>query len=104
MVKNRIITEGWTFPWVATAAVVAGDIISTADRIGRVANDAAIGEKVSVQIRGVLELPKDGSAYPALTAVNWDGSQITSLAGTPAGFVTEDAAAGDAFVRVSINS
>lgn len=81
--------------------VVIGDLVCVADRA------IPAGTKGAVCTEGAFRFPKGGSAISAGAVIYWDatGGVMTATASgnKRAGFVIEDAAAGDAKVKVAIN-
>lgn len=97
--------ESLDFPNATEATIAANTIVSLGTRVGVVGTDIHPGEKGSLHVTGVFEMPK--TATTAITmgaAVYFDGTGITTTAASnvPAGYATQAAAAGDKVVLVKL--
>lgn len=105
---RNYIMPGRMLPFVATAALLAGDVVVIGARIGIAAKNAAIGETVELAVDDVFSLPKATGAIAIGALVYWDAAakKITTTASgnTLAGYAASAAASGDAFVNVKINA
>jgi predicted RecA/RadA family phage recombinase len=88
--------------------IEANTIVVYGSRIGVIGGDIPAGEKGSLHVTGVFELPKASEEITAGAEVYWDDASgnITTTAGsnTPAGFAAQAAASDDAVVLVKINA
>lgn len=87
------------------ATIAANTIVSLGTRIGVVGTDILPGEKGSLHVTGVYEIPKSGAGAITMgAAVYFDGTGITTTASsnTPAGYAAQAAASGDSVVLVKL--
>ena len=87
------------------AAIEPNDVVSLGSRIGVCGTRIPAGESGNVHVVGVFYLPKDSTAISQGDAVyfNESSGKITKTStDIPAGWATEDAAAGDDSVSVKI--
>ncbi len=97
---KNFIQRGDVLSLPAPAAVSSGDVVVVGDFIGFAASDAALGEVVEVELRGVWSvLKKTGEAVTPGAALYWDAAagRATTTAATNhrLGTATRAAAAGD---------
>lgn len=85
------------------AVIEANTVIDLGTRIGIVGTTINPGEMGSLHVDGVYQFPKTGTAEIVMgAAVNFDGTGITTEAGTPAGYAATPSAAGDATILVKL--
>jgi predicted RecA/RadA family phage recombinase len=106
---KSFIQRGDVMDYVATAAVVSGQVVLFGVRVGVAITDIAIGQQGAVQVEGVWELaknPPDNIAQGAL--LYWDNVNsrftTTSAGNTLAGYAYAAAAATTTTVRIKLNS
>ena len=76
------------------AVIEANTVINLTTRIGIAGTDINPGEIGTVHVEGIYQLPKTAAGAVAIgTAVNFDGTGITTEAGTPAGYAAAEATA-----------
>lgn len=102
MALGKYIQEGNAIDYTPVADTPAGTVVVLGDIIGLAGDDIPAGRVGALTIEGVVELPKDGSAYTAGDTVDFDGNTIIATAGAPVGVVVKDAAAGDAAAWVKL--
>jgi len=90
----------------ATGAIVSGTALLVGDIVGVPIISAAIGEKASVALEGVYELPKATGAIAQGKKVYWivATSNFTGTVGSNvfAGYAYEAAASADTTVKVAL--
>lgn len=111
MSKASYWQRGDTLDYVNTGTDVieANTILVLGSRIGVAGTDILAGEKGSIHVTGVYEVPKDSAEIGAGADVYYseaDGTfSATGAEGSvKAGFAAQDAAAGDPSVFVKINA
>lgn len=111
MSKASYWQRGETIDYVnnGTETIEANTIIVLGSRIGIAGTDILPGEKGSIHVTGVYEVPKDGAEISAGADVYYsesDGSFSANGAegNVKAGFAVQDAAAGGSSVFVKINA
>jgi predicted RecA/RadA family phage recombinase len=111
MSKAAYWQRGDTIDYVNSGddVIEANAILVIGSRIGVAGTDILPGEKGSIHVTGVYEMPKDGAEISAGADVYYsenDGSfSATETEGSvKAGFAAQDAAAGDSSVFVKINA
>ena len=111
MSKASYWQRGETLDYVNAGenVIEANTIIVLGSRIGVAGTDILPGEKGTIHVTGVYEVPKDGSEISAGADVYYsegDGSFSANEAegSVKAGFAAQDAAAGDPSVFVKINA
>ena len=111
MSKAAYWQRGDTLDYVNTGTdvVEANTILVLGSRIGVAGTDILPGEKGSIHVTGVYEMPKDGAEISMGADVYYsesDGSFSSTEAegSVKAGFAAQDAAAGDPSVIVKINA
>ena len=83
--------------------VEANSVIDFTTRIGIAGTDIKPGEIGSVHMTGVYYFPKTATGDVAMgAAVNFDGTGITTEAGTPAGYAAAPALADDTTILVKL--
>jgi predicted RecA/RadA family phage recombinase len=104
---KNFIANGKVLEVTATAAITSGAAILVGDIVGVPIISAAIGEKASVSIEGVYELPKATGAIAQGKKVYWivATSNFTGTAGSNvlAGIAYEAAASADTTVKVALS-
>lgn len=111
MSKAAYWQRGDTLDYVNTGTdvVEANTILVLGSRIGVAGTDILPGEKGSIHVTGVYEMPKNGAEISMGADVYYsesDGSFSSTEAegSVKAGFAAQDAAAGDPSVIVKINA
>lgn len=111
MSKAAYWQRGDTIDYVNSGddVIEANTILVLGSRIGVAGTDILPGEKGSIHVTGVYEVPKDGSEISTGADLYYsesDGSfSATEAEGSvKAGFAAQDAAAGDLSVFVKINA
>lgn len=111
MSKASYWQRGETIDYIndGTETIEANTIIVLGSRIGIAGTDILPGEKGSIHVTGVYEVPKDGAEISTGADVYYsesDGSFSATEAesSVKAGFAAQDAAAGDPSVFVKINA
>jgi predicted RecA/RadA family phage recombinase len=110
MEKASYWQRGETIDYVnsGTEIIEANTIIVLGSRIGVAGTDILPGEKGSLHVTGVFEMPKCSSEVAAGADVYYsqDSGEISTSAenGTKAGFAVCDAGNNDPFVYVKINA
>lgn len=111
MSKASYWQRGETIDYIndGTEMIEANTIIVLGSRIGIAGTDILPGEKGSIHVTGVYEVPKDGAEISTGADVYYsesDGSFSVTEAesSVKAGFAAQDAAAGDPSVFVKINA
>ncbi|MCX4337871.1 MAG: DUF2190 family protein [Bacteroidales bacterium] len=111
MSKAAYWQRGDTIDYINTGTDVieANTILVLGSRIGVAGTDILPGEKGSIHVTGVYEVPKDGAEISAGSDVYYsesDGSFSANGAegNVRAGFAVQDAAAGGSSVFVKINA
>jgi predicted RecA/RadA family phage recombinase len=96
-VKNYV-QPGEVLTYTAPAGgVVSGGLYMIGAVLVVATVDAAAGEKFAAFVgRGVVEGPKDGTAWAEGAKVSWSGTALSGGAGTLVGTGAKAAAAGDA--------
>lgn len=83
--------------------IEANTVIDLGTRIGIAGTSINPGESGSLHVVGVYELPKTAAAEVTMgAAVNFDGTGITTEAGTPAGYAAATSAASDETILVKL--
>ena len=88
-----------------TKVIEANSIIALSSRIGIAGTSINPGEKGSLHVTGIYEIPKTGTAAIAMgAAVYFDGTGITnvSTSNTLAGYAAADASASDTVILVKL--
>ncbi len=111
MSKAAYWQRGETIDYIndGTETVEANTILVLGSRIGIAGTDILPGEKGSIHVTGVYEVPKNGEEISMGTDVYYsesDGrfSATEAESSVKAGFAAQDAAAGDPSVFVKINA
>lgn len=88
-----------------TSVIPENTVIAISTRIGIAGTSIAPGDKGSLIVEGVFEIPKKAEDEAAMGAlVYFDGEQITTTASgnTPAGYAAEVAKAGETEILVKL--
>jgi len=88
-----------------TDAIETNTIMPLGTRLGVIGTPMQPGEKGSIVVTGVFEMPKDGGAIGAGETVYYDaaaGSVTTTTQPVVAGYAAQAAAAGDSVVLVKL--
>lgn len=103
---QNYIQPGDVIEITAGAAITSGDMVKTGVLVGVALGDAASGETVRVQLKGVFSLPKATGAISAGAAVYHvaaDNNLSTTASGnTFVGHAVKAALSGDATVEVRL--
>ena len=94
--------DGRTMVWTVTGSdVTSGDFVQVGDVVGVAAEDAAVGDDVTLWIEGEYEGPTTGS--PALgAALDWNGSAWAAAVGdTGQGVHTRDAGGNVGWIKLT---
>ncbi|RLC78694.1 MAG: hypothetical protein DRI61_09440 [Chloroflexi bacterium] len=90
--------------YTPSSAVSAGDVILQVGLLGVALSDMAASEKGALATAGIYDVAKVGSAIDAGDVVYWDVADNevneTASGNTKMGYAIDDAAAGDATVRL----
>ncbi len=108
MAKNYI-QPGTVLDHVAATAITSGQIVLMGKRVGVALGDAAIGQTVSVQVKGVFNSPKVTANVVAQGALlYWDDTAklltTTATANTAAGYAAAAASGTDTTVDIALNA
>lgn len=107
MADAVFVQEGNALDYLATADVVAGEVVVQGDLIGITTRDIPAGRSGAIVVEGVFDLVKQaGLAITAGQVVYWDVPNRQTLVSAPGnvllGKAVRAAAAGDATVRVRL--
>lgn len=97
--------ESLDYPNTTDATIAANTVVSLGTRVGVIGTDILPGEKGSVHVTGVFEMPKSGSSAITMgAAVYFDGTGITTTASsnTPAGYAAQASGTTDTVVLVKL--
>lgn len=108
--KGNVLT--WTND--TGAPVASGDVVALPDAVGVAQMDIPDGERGSVRVTGVHELPKDGSALGQGAVLDWhvgDAQFVPTAPPAPGethirrcAYAAADAGAGDATAEVVLDN
>ena len=108
MAKNYI-QPGDVLDHVAAAALTSGQPVLIGKRLGIALGDAAIGDTVALQVKGVFEVIKVTANTPAQgDLLYWDDTAkkltTTATSNTLAGYAAEAASGTDTTVNIALNA
>lgn len=108
MAKNYI-QPGEVLDHTAAAVITSGSGVLIGKRLGVALGDAAIGDTIALQVKGVFNLPKLSTDVIAQGDVlYWDNTnkRLTSTAtsNTAAGYAAAASGAGVATVNIALNA
>lgn len=106
---SNFIQPGHVMDWTNStdADVKSGDVVVLGERIGIAAVDIAVGDQGAVKVTGVWVLPKSNAAYTQGQEPFWNPATGKVVAATAegavsAGYVWDNAEAGDTVVHIKI--
>lgn len=108
MAKNYV-QPGDVLDYVAAGARTSGQAFLIGSRLAVALAAAAIGETISVAVKGVYSVPKlSTDVMPQGTPLYWDDTNdrltLDATSNTLAGYAAEAAGAGETTVNIALNA